>query len=168
MGHALHAEELIMQKLRSTLLWPLLAISVLTSLSMQQLHAAEGQVVIEDLTPSQLRREIKKIETEFYRVFNLSIEDENLAIICYKHTPTGSNIREELCEPQFLIDKRGANVNDQRFGNDVLLTPQDLRTALATEYAELTAAMTKLSNESEYFRELSGILSALREELESR
>lgn len=156
-----------MKALRTTYLATLYS-ALLLALASTQTLAAEGQIVIEDLTPSQLRAEIKKIETEFYRVFNTSTEDKELAIICYKYTPTGSNIREEACEPQFLIDKRGANVNDQRFGNDVLLTPQDLRTALSAEYAELTAAMTKLSAESEYFRELNGILGALRAELESR
>lgn len=130
--------------------------------------AAEEQIIIEDLSPRQLRSQIKRIETEFYRVFNASIEDQNLAVICYKHTPTGSNLSVDLCEPQFLIDKRGENVNNQLFGNDILLTPQDLRTALASEYEALTAALTELSAESEYFRELNGILTALREELESR
>jgi hypothetical protein len=169
MGHVLHLEELTMQKLRSALLLPLLALSVLVSPSGQlQAQAAEGQVVIEDLTPSQLRREIKKIETEFYRVFNASVEDEKLAIICYDLIPTGSNIRQETCEPQFVIDKRGANTNDSRFGNDVLLTPKALQQSLAGDYEKLTAAMTKLSEESEYFRELNSILAALREELENR
>ncbi len=158
-----------MQKLRSALLLPLLALSVLVSPGVQlQAQAAEGQVVIEDLTPSQLRREIKKIETEFYRVFNASIEDEKLAIICYDLTPTGTNIKQETCEPQFLLDKRGENTNDSRFGNDVLLTPQALQQSLAGEYEKLTAAMTELSRESEYFRELNSILAALREELENR
>jgi hypothetical protein len=169
MGHVLHLEELTMQKLRSALLLPLLALSVLVSPGVQlKAQAAEGQVVIEDLTPSQLRREIKKIETEFYRVFNASVEDEKLAIICYDLIPTGSNIRQETCEPQFVIDKRGANTNDSRFGNDVLLTPKALQQSLAGDYEKLTAAMTKLSEESEYFRELNSILAALREELENR
>ena len=33
-------------------------------------NAAEDQIVIEDLTRAQLRGEIKKIESEVYRVFN--------------------------------------------------------------------------------------------------
>ena len=93
---------------------------------------------------------------------------KNLAIICYDYTPTGSNIKEEACEPQFVIDKRGDNANDARLGYDLLLTPTDLQSVLAAEYAAFTAAMSEVSKESEYFRELNGILSALREELESR
>ena len=169
MGHALHIEELTMQKLRSALLLPLLALSVLVSPSGQlQAQAAEGQVVIEDLTPSQLRREIKKIETEFYRVFNASVEDEKLAIICYDHLPTGSNIKKEKCEPQFAIDKRSKNVNDAQFGTDVLFTAKTMQRELSEEFAALTEAMTNLAGENEYFAELNSILEALRDELNNR
>jgi hypothetical protein len=142
--------------------------ALLLAMTSTKTLAAEGQIVMEDLTPSQLRGEIKKIQAEFYRVFNSSIEDKDLAIICYDYTPTGSNIREEACEPQFVLDKRGDNVNDARLGYDLLLTPTDLQSVLAAEYAALTAAMSKVSKESEYFRELDSILGALREELESR
>ena len=147
---------------------PTLCGLLILALSPTQTLGEEEQIVIEDLSPRQLRAQIKRIETEFYRVFNTNIDDQNLAVICYKHTPTGSNISVDLCEPQFLIDKRGANVNDLRSGNDVLLSPTDLRTALASEYEALIAAMTELSAENEYFRELNAILGALREELESR
>jgi hypothetical protein len=169
MGHALHIEELTMQKLRSALLLPLLALSVLVSPGVQlKAQAAEGQVVIEDLTPSQLRREIKKIETEFYRVFNASVEDEKLAIICYDHLPTGSNIKKEKCEPQFAIDKRSKNVNDAQFGTDVLFTAKTMQRELSEEFAALTEAMTNLAGENEYFAELNSILEALRDELNNR
>jgi hypothetical protein len=169
MGHALHLEELTMQKLRSALLLPLLALSVLVSPGVQlKAQAAEGQVVIEDLTPSQLRREIKKIETEFYRVFNASVEDEKLAIICYDHLPTGSNIKKEKCEPQFAIDKRSKNVNDAQFGTDVLFTAKTMQRELSEEFAALTEAMTNLAGENEYFAELNSILEALRDELNNR
>ncbi len=142
--------------------------SLTLALASSPTFAADDQIVIEDLTPSQLRREIKKIETEFYRVFNTSTDDERLVISCYDYLPTGSNIKEEACEPQFLIDARGENVNNVRFDTDVLLSPQDLQQRLASEYEALTAAMTKLANENQYFSELNGILAALRAELNSR
>ena len=156
-----------MQNLRTTLLLRLLAVSFLTTAGMQ-LHAAEEQIVIEDLTPSQLRTQIKRIESELYRVFNANVEDKNLAINCYSYVPTGSNIREEACEPQFVIDARGENANDARFNVDVLLAPRDLQNRLSVEYAALTAAMAKVAEGSQYFRELNDILVALRDELENR
>lgn len=142
--------------------------ALLLLMGSTQTLAAEGQIVMEDLTPSQLRGEIQKVQMEFYRVFNSSIEDTHLAIVCYDYVPTGSNIKEEACEPQFVIDKRADNTNDSRLGYDLLLTPEGLQSVLVAEYAALSASMTKLSKESEYFRELDGILGALRAELESR
>lgn len=140
----------------------------LLAMTPGQAITAEGQIVIEDLSPAQLRAEIKKIETEFYRVFNESIEDESLAIVCYDFVPTGSNIKKETCEPQFMVDRRAQNSNDSRFGLDVLYSADSLRSELAPEFAALTEAMTELAMESEYFRELDSILAALRDELESR
>lgn len=137
-------------------------------LATGQVYSAEGQIVIEDLTPSQLRAEIKKIETEFYRVYNDSIEDEKLKIVCYDFVPTGSNIKKETCEPQFLVDRRAKNTADSRFGLDVLYSADSLRSELAPEFAALTESMMELAEESEYFRELDSILAALRDELESR
>ncbi|GJM12254.1 MAG: hypothetical protein DHS20C12_06570 [Pseudohongiella sp.] len=156
-----------MEKLSNNCLSALCAALILTLGSSQALPA-DGQIVIEDLTPSQLRGEIKKIETEFYRVYNESLEDESLAIICYDYLPTGSNIKEEACEPQFVINKRSENANDSQFGINIGLTAQSLQNELSEEYAALTTAMTDLSKESEYFRELNSILGALRDELASR
>lgn len=130
--------------------------------------AAEEQIFIEDLTPSQLRSEIKKIETEFYRVFNASLDDDELSVVCYDHLPTGSNIKREVCEPQFVVDKRAENANDSQFGVDSLLTAASLQRDLADEFEALNKAMVELAEESEYFSQLNGILAALRDELENR
>lgn len=147
---------------------PTLCSSLLFFVNLAPAAAAEEQIVIEDLTPSQLRSEIKKIETEFYRVFNESVDDETLAIVCYDFVPTGTNIKRETCEPQFVVDRRAQNSKDSRFGLDVLYSADSLRSELAPKFDALTAAMTKLAAESDYFRELDGILGALRDELESR
>jgi len=148
--------------------FPTLCGVCLLLLGSTQTLAADEQIVIEDLTPAQLRAEIKKIETEYYRVFNASIEDKKLAIICYDTVPTGSHRKIETCEPQFAIDKRAENANDSRFGNNILYSQQSMNRDLALEYEALTAALTSLAAQSEYFRELDGILGALRDELNNR
>ncbi|MEX0964261.1 MAG: hypothetical protein WDZ52_09515 [Pseudohongiellaceae bacterium] len=145
-----------------------LAVFSLLAFGSTHTLAAEGQIVIEDLTPANLRNEIKKIEAEFYRVFNESVENKKLTIVCYNFTPTGSNIKRETCEPQFVVDRRADNSKDSRFGLDVLYSADSLRSELAPQFAELTAAMTELAEENEYFRELDSILAALRDELASR
>ena len=156
-----------MEKVQKILLSSVCA-ACLMFLGVTQSVAGEEQIVMEDLTPSQLRSEIKKIETEFYRVFNSSVEDKKLMIVCSTYTPTGSNRKVENCEPQFAADRRADNSQQSRFGNDILFSQQALNAELAPQYEELTAAMTKLAAENQYFRELDGILGALRDELASR
>lgn len=129
-------------------------------------HAAEEQIVIDDLSPTQLRAEIDKIQSEFYRVFNAENSDDKLDIICHDVVPTGSNRKREVCEPQFLMDKRSQNVADSRLGVDALLTAKGLQSVLTAEFRNLTEAMNALTKENQYFRELNVILGELRKRLE--
>lgn len=129
-------------------------------------NAAEDQIVIEDLSPAQLRAEIKKIESEVYRVFNAENENDELDIICRKYKPTGSNIRKEACEPKFVTDKRAENASDAQKGIDSILMPKELQNSLKPELEAFAEAMNALVKENQYFGELNAILGALREQLE--
>lgn len=124
--------------------------------------AAEEQIVIDDLSPAQLRDEIEKIQTEFYRVFNLANDEPDLEIVCHDYVPTGSHIKQQACEPQFVIDRRGQNANDSRFSVDTLLDPTALQNELSAEFTRLTEAINALALENRYFKELSDILGMLR------
>ncbi|MBQ15244.1 MAG: hypothetical protein QGG67_07300 [Gammaproteobacteria bacterium] len=130
------------------------------------LHAAEDDVVIEDLSPAELRDEIGKIQTEFYRVFNLLNSDDKLDIVCHKYVPTDSIIKQEACEPQFLIDKRADNFSDYQYQRDELLSLSDLQAVLAAEFRALTEEMNAVAQANDYFRDLTSILGVLRERLE--
>ena len=44
--------------------------------------AQEESIVIDDLSLSELNDQIERVEDEFYRVFNLSIEEEHLKVEC--------------------------------------------------------------------------------------
>lgn len=127
---------------------------------------ADDQIVIDDLTPVQLRAEITKIQTEFYRVFNASNTVEDLAIVCRDYLPTNSNIKREACEPKFVTDRRARNAADSQSFTDALLSPAALQTDLSHKFEELTEAINALAAENQYFRELNTILSVLRERLE--
>ena len=124
--------------------------------------AEEEQVVIEDLSVPQLRAEIEKIQTEFYRVFNTLNEDDEFDIICQKFTPTGSNISEVGCEPTFVSEHRGENANDYRLGTDELMSSDGLINELQPEFEQLTAMMNEMARENQYFQELGQILDMLR------
>jgi septation ring formation regulator EzrA len=124
--------------------------------------AAEAQVVIEDLTVPQLRAEIEKIQTEFYRVFNTLNENDEFDVVCQKFTPTGSNIPQIGCEPNFLSKRRGANANEYRLGTDELIGNAALIKELQPEFEQLTASMNEISTKNQYFKELGEILRMLR------
>lgn len=127
--------------------------------------SAQEPIVIEDLSATQLRAEIKKVQTEFYRVFNASVPGSKMMIVCHEYLPTGSNIKREACEPQFVIDRRAGNAGDSQLNVDELLSPAALQSDLAKEFAELTVAMNKLASENQYFKELNSVLGMLRERL---
>lgn len=127
--------------------------------------AEEEQIVIEDLSVPQLRAEIEKIQTEFYRVFNTLNEDDEFDIVCQKFTPTGSNIPETGCEPNFVSERRGENANAYRAGTDELMTSDALIKELQPEFEQLTAKINEFSGENQYFQELGQILNMLRARL---
>lgn len=127
--------------------------------------SAQEPVVIDDLSAAQLRAEIKKVQNEFYRVFNASVPGSKMTIVCHEYLPTGSNIKLEACEPQFVIDRRAGNAGDSQLNVDELLSPAALQSDLAKEFAELTVAMNKLAGENQYFKELNSVLGMLRERL---
>jgi len=124
--------------------------------------AEEAQVVIEDLTVPQLRAEIEKIQTEFYRVFNTLNENDEFDVVCQKFTPTGSNIPQVGCEPNFLSKRRGANANEYRLGTDELIGNDALIKELQPEFEQLTASMNEISAKNQYLKELGAILQMLR------
>ncbi len=124
--------------------------------------AEEEQVVIEDLSVPELRAEIEKIQTEFYRVFNTLNENDEFDVECQKFTPTGSNIPQLGCEPNFVSKRRGENANDYRLGADELITNDALIKELQPEFEQLTAMMNEFASENEYFGELGQILQMLR------
>lgn len=140
--------------------------ALLLSCLVATTNAAEEQIVIDDLSPAQLRAEIAKVQNEFYRVFNAANSDDKLDIICHTYTRTGTRISDEACEPQFVIDRRGENAADTQRDIDELLSPEALQAELESEFQILTDAMNALAKENQYFRELNTILGVLRERLE--
>jgi len=127
--------------------------------------AEQEPIVIEDLSIGELRAQIDRIQQEFYRVYNTLNEDDEYDITCHKYTPTGSNISREACEPNFLIQRRGGNAQDNQLGTDVLVNQEALLQSLQPQFEMLTEKMNAVAADSQYFRELNQILGMLRERL---
>ncbi len=130
--------------------------------SVQVQAAEEEQIVIEDLTVPQLRAEIEKIRDEYYAVFNRVNEDDDFDIVCQKFTPTGTNIPQVGCEPDFVTKRRSESANDYRTGGDDLLSNEALIKELQPEFERLTGMLNDLATSNQYFHELSEILQMLR------
>ena len=68
--------------------------TVVGVLFLTSVFAQEDPIVIDDLSLSELNDQIERVEDEFYRVFNLSIEEEHLKVECADWTPTGTHIAQ--------------------------------------------------------------------------
>lgn len=119
------------------------------------------QVVIDDLSRSELRAEISKIQDEFIRVFNAVVEDDRYKIHCENYLPVGTHIPQYLCEPNFVRNARTENAIDWRDDIGILLTPMSLRSDLSIEYEQLADTMLKEMKDYRYLRELYQVLAML-------
>lgn len=141
----------------------LLILMLLAPMALAQ-EAAEDEevIVIAELSRAEVRQYIEEVEAQVYEIFNANNDDDAFDIFCRNETPTGSNIQQRVCEPQFMTDARAKNVNDFRLGGDELLTPRGLNAELEAEFQQLTEKMEALTTENPSFREIVGILNALR------
>ena len=147
-----------MKHVNNTLLAVIVCCSFTTLISAQ-----EEPIVIDDLSLSELNDQIERVEDEFYRVFNLSIEEEHLKVECDDWTPTGTHIAQRACQPFFLTQARNQNLRDWNNQMDVIASPEQIRVRLAAEFEELTAAINSVLEENQYLRELNAILRMLRD-----
>jgi len=147
-----------LKHVNNTLLAVIVCCSFTTLISAQ-----EEPIVIDDLSLSELNDQIERVEDEFYRVFNLSIEEEHLKVECDDWTPTGTHIAQRACQPFFLTQARNQNLRDWNNQMDVIASPEQLRVRLAAEFEELTAAINSVLEENQYLRELNAILRMLRD-----
>ena len=87
----------------------------------------EEVIVIAELNRAEVQGFIKEVQAQFYEIYNANNDDDRFDIECYEMTPTGSHIRQQVCEPKFFIDARSANANNHRTGSDNLVNDAALR-----------------------------------------
>ena len=133
---------------------------------IQGLAAEDERIVIDDLTRSELRQEILKIETEFYRVFSVSVEDRKFKIHCGAIYQTGSYIRRQVCEPNFVIEAQSAYAQGVLESYDMSRSSIGLRVDMQPEFDELAEAIVLELKDNEYLFELYNVLKSLKYRLE--
>ena len=126
----------------------------------------DGEViVISELNRSQVRREIKLVEQDLYSVFNESIDDEDMHIECYEIIPTGSHLKEQICEPRFMTEARAQNANDSQFGITTQLAQNSLVEQHKAELDALQKKMEEMTKENPTVAQIANILGQLRARL---
>lgn len=125
----------------------------------------EEVIVIAELNRSEVVSFIEEVQAQFYQIFNANNDDDRYDVECYEMTPTGSHIRQEVCEPKFFIDARAANANNHRTGSDNLLNDSSLRADHASDFEELQSRMEAMTTSNAQFREIASILTQLRARL---
>jgi len=123
----------------------------------------EGEViVIAELNRAEVRQFIEEAEDQFYGIFNANIDDDDYKVSCRRETPTGSNIRVRVCEPEFMIRARAENARQLDINDGALTTDQAIRAGLEAEYARLQEMMEEMAQEVPEFAQIASILTQLR------
>ena len=118
-----------------------------------QSDAKVDEVVVPGVRPQNLRVEIERLEQVVYERWNALNSDDELDIHCLDSEPTGSNITQTRCAPNFVIraESRAAKNSidgDRTSGSDrhtdYLLTMQE-------KSRHLTEEMQRVARQDEQF-----------------
>ena len=116
--------------------------------------------VLGSRTLYSIRIEIVDEENKIFSMFNELNSDDDFDILCDNIAPTGSHIRERVCEPRFVTETRARMAQDFMLGIGLLNESSDLEIEtrpqqdkleqehlrIAAEYPEYLEMLTKLMN----------------------
>lgn len=146
----------------------LLVIGLATALPLvaQENTEEEGEViVIAELNRREVTQFIEEAEDQLYAIFNANNDDDRFDVECRSVTPTGSHIKQRVCEPRFMTEARAKNVSESRLANETLLTDSGLIADQSGMYSQLTEKMEEMAANNAEFRQIASILQQLRARL---
>lgn len=113
--------------------------------------AAPDEVVVPGRKPEQVRVEIERLENAVYERFNALNSNDDFDIHCFEQAPTGSNIPERKCWPNFALrsDQRAAGASLNRMHGLGGGGSQKERMGLEQKGKELTAEIQRVAREDE-------------------
>lgn len=117
---------------------------------------------VANLSRSELNAEIRKIETEYFRVFNATEEDESLHVVCGTYRPKGSFITKHFCEPRFMVEARSEIVGEYANLFTMISYPSVPIDENHHKMTDLTAALSNALHENQYLRDLHFYLRELK------
>ena len=101
-------------------------------------------------------------------MFNELNSDDRFDIFCDNIAPTGSHIKQRVCEPRFVTDMRARMAQDYLRGIGMLNGSSDLEVETALEREELEKEHLRIAVEHPEYLEMLTELTNLRDTLESR
>ena len=115
-----------------------------------------------------IRMEIVDEENKIFSMFNELNSDDKFDILCDNIAPTGSHIKQRVCEPRFVTDMRARMAQDYLRGIGMLNGSSDLEVETALEREELEKEHLRIAVEHPEYLEMLTELTNLRDTLESR
>lgn len=111
------------------------------------------EVVVPGRRPQNLRAEIERLEQVVYQRWNALNSNDELDILCLDSEPTGSNITQTRCAPNFVIqaESRAAeNSIDSARNNNTTRNSEYLQTMQAKSQ-QLNEEMQRVARQDEQF-----------------
>ena len=115
-----------------------------------------------------IRMEIVDEENKIFSMFNELNSDNDFDILCDNIVPTGSHIRQRVCEPRFVTETRARMAQDFMLGIGLLNESSDLGVETSLQQDELEKEHLRIAAEHPEYREMLTKLMNLRATLESR
>ena len=111
------------------------------------------EVIVPGRAPENLRLEIERLETAVYDRFNALNSNDEFDIHCFERAPTGSNIPQRTCAPNFVIEgeARAARrmLKDGRGSDANNFSRAELKVGMEQKSRELTEEMQRVARSDE-------------------
>ena len=115
-----------------------------------------------------IRMEIVDEENRIFSMFNELNSDDDFDILCDNIAPTGSHIRQRVCEPRFVSETRARMAQDFMLGIGLLNESSDLEIETKLQQDELEQEHLRIAAEYPEYLELLTKLMNLRATVEAR
>ena len=124
----------------------------LEALSATELERRAGVPIEEIIVTSQqsfrsLRLQIEVAEEQLYSIYNDLNEIEEFDIECRQSDWAGTHIRQHMCWPQFFTQMTAQNAQDWRFGLNILIPVDQLKTKYEDKFDAARANIRRVAEE---------------------
>ena len=124
--------------------------------------------VLGSRTLYSIRMEIVDEENKIFSMFNELNSDDDFDILCDNIAPTGSHIKQRVCEPRFVTETRARMAQDFMLGIGALNESSDLGVETKLQQDELEKEHLRIAAEYPEYLEMLTKLMNLRATLETR